>query len=90
MNENDLQLICVPEIQYACCTVILHDHQQLFVLYSQQCNLEAMYAPVSSDVVDSAKEREAWIQNSIDQQRRIVANVRSQPWPMAKKKRALG
>lgn len=49
-----------------------------------------MYAVVSSDVVDSAKEREAWIQNSIDQQRRIVARIRSQPWPMAKKKQALG
>ena len=49
-----------------------------------------MYAVVSSDVVDSTKEREAWIQNSIDQQRRIVANIRSQPWPMAKKKQALG
>lgn len=49
-----------------------------------------MYAPVSNDVVDSPKEREAWMQNSIDQQRRIAANIRSQPWPMAKKKEALG
>ena len=58
--------------------------------YSQQCNLEAMYASMPNDVVDSPKEREAWIQNSIDQQRRIVAKIRSQPWPMAKKKQALG
>jgi len=60
--------------------------------HSQKCNIEAMYAPVSNDVVDntSPKEKEAWIQNSIDQQRRIVANIRSQPWPMAKKKEVLG
>lgn len=57
---------------------------------SQQCNIEAMYAPVLDDAVDNPKENQAWIQNSIDQQRRIVANIRSQPWPMARKKQVLG
>ena len=49
-----------------------------------------MYAPVSNDTIDTAIEREAWVQNSIEQQHRIVANIRSQPWPMAKKKQVLG
>lgn len=42
--------------------------------------------------VDSHKARKArkiWIQNSIDEQRRMAANVRSRPWPMAKKKQEL-
>ena len=62
----------------------------MFIYFSQQCNIEAMYASVPSDVIDNPKDKEAWIQNSIDQQRRIVAKIRSQPWSMAKKKEALG
>ena len=51
--------------------------------------MEGIYAPVSNDAIDATTEKEAWVQNSIEQQYRIVANIRSQPWPMAKKKQVL-
>jgi len=61
------------------------------VCYSQQCCVEGMYAPVrNDDVLDTTRERETWVQHAIEQQYKIAANIRSQPWPMAKKKRVLG